>query len=1144
MAREFINLDTRVDVLKDTFNSLTTKVGDLALLNTTGDSDLVEAINEHDAELGTITAGAMGTTASTVSTAIKELDSDRDRLVTYTGMPVAITGMDNSSGNVLSTAVLNLDSALGNRTSLSTKNSTTFVAAINEIHDSIGEVLMTTTATTIKAAINEHDAELGTISAGAMGTTASTVSTAMAELDGRLDSINTTQLISPKVIASDSASTSVLRGNLQVDTNVTFRQNLTVDSADITNDLTVGGTTTMGGDLELGSNDINAVTNVYVKDAIIHDGDTNTTVNFGTDTVNLKTGGTNRVIVTDTDTHLTHALRINDSAYVVGNFDVGGDVDIAGTLTVDGVVNFKAGSSGSITLGDANTDNVVFTADVNSHIIPNTDATYDLGSTSQEWNHGFFDGTVNADNLLADSATISGDLDVGGILEADAITVNSVALNEFIADTVGGMVTSNTESDIVVTYQDADNTLDFSVGNISGTAAIGTEITATANDSANETTFVAFLDGQSGTQGVETAYRLQYRPSTHMLHANVTGNLTGNVVGSVTGAQTGITSLGTLSALQVGSIALTNTTISTVGGTDLNITPVAGQQIVLDETINIDEGVVTGATSITSTNFVGNITGDVKNSGGSTILDVSVPSFTGTAAIATAITVADESTDTTCFPLFSTAATGNLNPKSGSNLLFNSSTGLLTATAFSGNLTGNVTGNTTGTAATVTGAAQSAITSLGTLSTLTVDQIRINDNLIGNTADTNLLELDANLLTVSGAIEVTGEVGANSLDIGVGGADINGTLEANAITIAGITLAETIADTVGGMVTSNTETGITVAYQDADNTLDFTIGDVTNYVSGSLPEDVEIRIHADQTNSHFKVPFTEITNNATANAQLRHDGGGGFTYNPSTNVLTVKATGADSATTATIATSATTATNVTVTANNTANETVYPVFVDGTTGSQGIETDAGMAYNPSSGLLQVGSVSATSLTGTLQTVNQNNITSVGALSLLNIGHASDTTLTRASAGVLAVEGKNVYMAGGTDVAVVDGGTGSGTASGARTNLGLGTLATLSTVNNAQWSGTDLAVVNGGTGSGTASGARTNLGLGSLATLSTVSNSNWSGTDLALANGGTGASTADGARDALDVQVYIEAESAGTPSAADFTNNNAILVVQY
>ena len=48
--------------------------------------------------------------------------------------------------------------------------------------------------------------------------------------------------------------------------------------------------------------------------------------------------------------------------------------------------------------------------------------------------------------------------------------------------------------------------------------------------------------------------------------------------------------------------------------------------------------------------------------------------------IPTAITVADESSDTTCFPMFSTAATGNIGPKTGTNITFNSSTGELVAT--------------------------------------------------------------------------------------------------------------------------------------------------------------------------------------------------------------------------------------------------------------------------------------------------------------------------------------------------------------------------------------------------------------------------------------------------------------------------------
>ena len=76
--------------------------------------------------------------------------------------------------------------------------------------------------------------------------------------------------------------------------------------------------------------------------------------------------------------------------------------------------------------------------------------------------------------------------------------------------------------------------------------------------------------------------------------------------------------------------------------------------------------------------------------------------------VATNITIADESSDTTCFPLFVTAATGDLAPKSGSNLAFNSNTGVLTATGFAGPITGNVTGDASGSSGSTTGNAATA----------------------------------------------------------------------------------------------------------------------------------------------------------------------------------------------------------------------------------------------------------------------------------------------------------------------------------------------------------------------------------------------------------------------------------------------------
>ena len=126
----------------------------------------------------------------------------------------------------------------------------------------------------------------------------------------------------------------------------------------------------------------------------------------------------------------------------------------------------------------------------------------------------------------------------------------------------------------------------------------------------------------------------------------------------------------------------------------------------------------------------------------------------------------------------------------------------------------------------VVDAAQPNVTSLGTLTSLTVDDVFINGAQIGHTGDTDLITLS------SGVVTVAGELDAVSLDIS-GDADIDGTLEADAITIGGVTLAETISDTVGAMVTSNTESGITVAYQDADNTLDFTIGTLNQNTTGT-----------------------------------------------------------------------------------------------------------------------------------------------------------------------------------------------------------------------------------------------------------------------------------------------------------------------
>ena len=120
-----------------------------------------------------------------------------------------------------------------------------------------------------------------------------------------------------------------------------------------------------------------------------------------------------------------------------------------------------------------------------------------------------------------------------------------------------------------------------------------------------------------------------------------------------------------------------------------------------DRSANVFVANVTG--NVTG-NLTGNVTGNTSGSSGS------CTGNSATATTATNVTVADESTDTSCNVLFTTAATGDLPPKSGTNLTFNSNTGILTATGFAGDITGNVTGNTSGSAGSCTGNSATATT--------------------------------------------------------------------------------------------------------------------------------------------------------------------------------------------------------------------------------------------------------------------------------------------------------------------------------------------------------------------------------------------------------------------------------------------------
>jgi len=145
-----------------------------------------------------------------------------------------------------------------------------------------------------------------------------------------------------------------------------------------------------------------------------------------------------------------------------------------------------------------------------------------------------------------------------------------------------------------------------------------------------------------------------------------------------------------------------------------------------------------------------------------------------------------------------------------------------------------------------------------------------------------------------------------------------------------------------------------------------------------------------------------------------------------------------------------------------------------------------------------------------------------ALGAAASGAVGSSGLTMTTARVL---GRTTAATGAIEelvsVPVSLGGTGATDNATARTNLGLGSIATQAS-NSVSITGgsitgiTDLAVADGGTGASDAATARTNLGLGTIATQSaasvTITGGSITGiTDLAIADGGTGASDAATAR---------------------------------
>ena len=409
--------------------------------------------------------------------------------------------------------------------------------------------------------------------------------------------------------------------------------------------------------------------------------------------------------------------------------------------------------------------------------------------------------------LTAASLDISGDVDVDGTLEADAITVNGTTLAETIADTVGAMVSSNTESGITVAYQDADNTLDFTVGTLNqdttGTAAIATSITVTANNSTDETVYPIFVDGATGTQGAETDTGLSYNPSTGLLTtAGVTAS--GTVTyGSLSDGAITVTAFvdednmssdsATLIPTQQSvkayvdssmTSAVTASSTTTLTNKTLTAPKFADAGFIADANGNEQVVFQTTSSAVNALEVTNSATGNaivVGAFGSDSNVDIDItPKGTGEVNIAagnlnyagTAITTTGAEINL----IDGDTSRGTTAVASGDGILINDAGTMrmtnvdTVSTYFAGHSVGGTNIVTTGAlnAGSITSGfgnidtGSSTITTTGLISggSLDIDNVLINGTTIGHTDDTDLMTLADGVLTVAGEVSMT------TLDIG------------------------------------------------------------------------------------------------------------------------------------------------------------------------------------------------------------------------------------------------------------------------------------------------------------------------------------------------------------------------------------------
>ena len=491
--------------------------------------------------------------------------------------------------------------------------------------------------------------------------------------------------------------------------------------------------------------------------------------------------GTANITITAAGSTLSDTVTVEKGGTGATSLTDGGVLLGSGTgaITATAVL-----ANGELLIGDNSTDPTVATLTAGSNIsitngagsitIAATDTNTQLTTEQvQDIAGGMF--SSNTETLItatyqdADGTIdLVVDNDLSNYDNSSSGFITATLTTEQVQDIVGGMVTGNTETGITVTYEDGDGTLDFVVGTLNQDTT-GNAATATALETARTINGTSF-DG--------------------------TANITITAAGSTLSDTVTVAKGGT------GATSLTDGGVLLGSGTDA-ITATAvlgnGQLLIGDNSTDPAVATLTEGSNVTITNGAGTITiaAADTNTQLSTeqVQDIVGGMVTGNTE--TGISVTYEDGDGTL-----DFVVGTLNQDTTGNAA--TATALETARTINGT-SFDGTANITVTAAGSTLSDTVTVAKGGTgQTTFTNGQL-----LIGNTTGNTLTK---STLTAGSNVTITNGTGSITI-----AADNDNTQLSE----------EQVEDFVGGMVTGNTETGISVTYEDGDGTLDFVVSDTT-----------------------------------------------------------------------------------------------------------------------------------------------------------------------------------------------------------------------------------------------------------------------------------------------------------------------------